>query len=95
MSIRTEISDSLNNDTKNSCCDVYIEGLGTTTEENGAVAYVEFYEGKYWLRVWADINQEDPTHSIDLSAAHENNRIQDPAKPDKYMDQNGWGVWGR
>ena len=20
---------------------------------------------------------------------------QDPAKPDKYMDQNGWGVWGR
>ena len=68
--IKTFISDSPYNDSKQSCLDVEIKGLSTMTEkENGRVVWVEFYDGKWWLRVWADINQEDPTHSIDLSGA--------------------------
>ena len=68
--IKSIISDSPYNDSKQSCLDVEIKGLSTMTEkENGRVVWVEFYEGKWWVRVWADINKEDPTHSIDLSGA--------------------------
>lgn len=35
----------------------------------GEPIYLEFYEGKLVLRVWADINQSDPTHVIDLEGA--------------------------
>jgi len=34
-----------------------------------AVAILEVWEGELRLIVWADINQEDPTHTIDLSGA--------------------------
>lgn len=44
---------------------------------HGSQVYAELYEGKLMLRVWADINQEDPTHIIDLSGALESNRKQD------------------
>jgi hypothetical protein len=44
------------------------------TEGCGCPIFVEFYEGKLWLRVWADINQEDPTHCIDMSGALITNR---------------------
>lgn len=40
----------------------------------GEVIHLEYRDGKPMLHVWADINQEDPTHSIDLSGAHESNR---------------------
>lgn len=36
---------------------------------------LEYDEGKLRLLVWTDINQEDPTHSIDLSGAKEQKRI--------------------
>ena len=68
--IKAIVSASPYNDSKQSCLDVEIEGLSTMTEEeSGRVVWVEFYDGKWWVRVWADINQEDPTHSIDLSGA--------------------------
>jgi len=49
--------------------DIKINGLTTATEEDGPVIGLELYEGKPMLKVWADINSEDPTHNIDLSGA--------------------------
>ncbi len=57
---------------------VEITDLGTLTDrEGGSVVWVEFHDGKWWVRVWADINQEDPTHNIDLSGALESAREED------------------
>jgi hypothetical protein len=41
---------------------------------HGCPVLLEFYDGKLILHVWSDINQEDPTHSIDLSGALEKHR---------------------
>jgi len=76
MSVSTRIGNSINNGSVDTSCDIYITGMGSCAEEFGAIAYIEFYEGKYTLRVWADINQEDPTHSIDLSGAYESERLE-------------------
>jgi len=55
---------------------IYAEGYGDKTSEppHGSPVVLELYEGKLRLIVWADINQEDPTHTIDLSGAMESNR---------------------
>lgn len=52
------------------------EGFGekTALDGHGHPIALELYEGKVRLFVWADINQEDPTHTIDLSGALESNR---------------------
>jgi len=49
--------------------EVFVEGMSTLSEEQGAPIYLEYYEGKWWMRIWADINSQDPTHSIDMSGA--------------------------
>ena len=69
-SIRTEVFPSLAS-WKESACEIYIAGLSTNSQERGAIAYVEFYENSWWLRVWADIRKEEATHNIDLSGAEE------------------------
>lgn len=53
-----------------------IEGYDDYYSENscGTPIYLELYEGKLVLRVWADINSQDPTHVIDLEQAKESNR---------------------
>ena len=55
---------------------LYFDGYGEFTAENhhGSPVYLELYDGVLKLYVWADINQEDPTHIIDLSGAKESNR---------------------
>lgn len=55
---------------------IAIEGYGECTMQDGygAPIFLEFYEGKLWLRVWGDINQEEPTASLDLSGALESLR---------------------
>ena len=52
------------------------EGFGDHNSEDGygAPVLVENWEGKLRVVVWADINQEDPTHVIDLTGARERNR---------------------
>lgn len=56
------------------------DGLTIHPEETGiyegdfAPILLEFYERKVRLVVWGDINNEDPTHAIDLSGALESNR---------------------
>ena len=50
--------------------EVFIKGVGLcgSIGDDSAI-YLEHYGGKWVLRVWADINREDPTHSIDMSGA--------------------------
>ena len=36
--------------------------------------FVEWYNGKPRIIIWADINEEEPTHIIDMSLALETNR---------------------
>lgn len=41
----------------------------------GSPIYLEVYEGELRLVVWADINEQEPTHVISLVAAREDRRI--------------------
>jgi hypothetical protein len=52
------------------------EGYGDlgTIDGYGCPVFLEWANGKLMLHVWADINQEDPTHSIDLTGAKESLR---------------------
>ena len=62
--------DTFEHDDK-SCADIEIDGMNTaSTVFRGAVMYIEGAN----LYIWADINQEDYTHKIDLSKALETNR---------------------
>jgi|TARA_R110000824_G_scaffold116455_8_gene267916 hypothetical protein len=60
---------------------VYIrpEGTGDHTADSGHgwPVLVEIYEGRPVVRIWADINDEDPTHIIPLDGALESNRKGD------------------
>ena len=51
-------------------------GLSGMESGNGSVVALEYYEGRPRLLVWADINQEEPTHVIDLSESREECRIE-------------------
>jgi hypothetical protein len=53
---------------------IKLNGFSTASSEGSEIIALELYEGKPMLRVWADINQEDPTHNIDLSGALETKR---------------------
>lgn len=55
---------------------VKAEGYGDagTVDGEGAPVFLEWYDGRLWLRVWADINSEDPTHNICLEGARESAR---------------------
>jgi hypothetical protein len=45
------------------------EGYGDIPiEVGGSPIHLELADGKLMLHVWANANQEDPTHSIDLTS---------------------------
>ena len=54
-------------------------GDGVPGDGNGTndIVMMEHYDGKLRLIVWGDINEEDPTHIIDLENARESNRRSD------------------
>ena len=70
--LRTELSND-----PGPAIEVFIKGMGTCNmaEGYGSPVYLEFYEDNWTLHVWADINQEDATHRIDLSGALESRRL--------------------
>ena len=55
--------------------EVFVEGMGTHCTPNDSPIYLEFFEGKWQLIVWSDINKEEPTHRIDMSSAFEASRL--------------------
>lgn len=57
---------------------IRLAGYGDCSSKKGygEPIFIEHYEGKLWVRAWADINQEDPTHSIDMEGAREDARVE-------------------
>lgn len=53
---------------------IHPEGCGTNECEDCAPIYLEYYNGRFRLIVWDDINSEEPTHKIDLTSALESER---------------------
>ena len=55
---------------------IQAEGYGemTAAEGQGLPIYLEYLDQKLRLLVWADINDEEPTHVIDMEGAREHNR---------------------
>jgi hypothetical protein len=57
---------------------IQIDGYGDKYSVNGegSPIVVDFYNNKLKVLVWADINKEDTTHSIDLDGAKEDKRVE-------------------
>lgn len=55
---------------------ISFDGYGdcVSMEGYGEPVFIELREDGLHLVVWADINQEDPTHDINLSGAREDRR---------------------
>lgn len=57
-----------------------LDGIAVQHEGTGCMCgnfppiFIEWYDGKPRILIWADINEEDPTHVIDMSGALESNR---------------------
>ena len=52
-------------------------GSKDTVAGTAGPIYIENLDGEIVLYVWADINDSDPTHVINLSGARESNRNED------------------
>jgi hypothetical protein len=54
------------------------EGYGDSCsmDENGCPILIERWNGELRVVVWADVNQEDPTHIISLEPAHIERRVE-------------------
>ena len=48
----------------------------SSADGHGYPVFLELYQGTLRLVVFADINQEEPTHIIDLEGAREDRRIE-------------------
>lgn len=46
-----------------------VEGFGNTVCDTGEVVLIDYFDGKTSIKVWADCEKEDFTHSIDLKKA--------------------------
>jgi hypothetical protein len=59
-----------------------IDAMGVSVQHEGTGCqcgdfppiFIEWYDGKPRIIIWADINEEEPTHIIDMSGALETNR---------------------
>ena len=49
-------------------------GDGGSAEGHGTPVFIEVYRGELRAIIWADINNEEPTHIIPLGGARESNR---------------------
>jgi hypothetical protein len=71
------------------------EGTGDHNSgvSDGFPVVVEFYDGKPRVHVWADINQEDSTHTIELDGALESRRAAEQPyeypEPRESFDSSG------
>jgi hypothetical protein len=71
---------------------ISLEDHQTKTSAEGfadTIVHLEFCDGKPILRVWADINSEEPTHTIDLSGAHVGRRLTTFSGHLYFVDDSG------
>ena len=55
---------------------IEIHPEGTSTYDDGGPIYIERYKGNIIVRLWADIDKQDPTHTVSLFGAREQNKGQ-------------------
>ena len=55
-----------------------IKGYGDSFSKDGCGSpiMIDYFNNKLQVVVWSDINEEEPTHLIDLKGAKESNRIE-------------------
>ena len=55
---------------------IRVKGYGdcSSADGYGCPIWIEFYEGKLMVRLWSDINSEDPTNSVSMEGALETAR---------------------
>jgi len=58
---------------------VFLNGYSDCNTRGGGPVLVENREGIPYVVVWADVNEEEPTHVISLEGARESNRRNDDA----------------
>jgi hypothetical protein len=58
---------------------IFFDGYGdcTSQDDSGTPVYIEKFDGKLQVRIYADINSEDPTHNISLEGARLEKRKPD------------------
>jgi hypothetical protein len=67
--------------------------------EHATPVLIEVWDGKLRVIIWSDVNQEDPTHTIELEAARENNRQNldwaetHSAAAKKLVEENIWNSY--
>jgi len=63
--------------------EIDVDGITVQHEGTGCLCgdfppiFIEWYDGKPRIIIWADINEEEPTHIIDMSGALESNRKEE------------------
>lgn len=67
---------------------IYVQGYGeyAASPGNGSPILIEHSEGNLKVHLWSDINQKDPTHSVDMSRAKEENYQEDHNKAMESQD---------
>lgn len=89
--VKTFLRDGWNGDPKTIPCDIEHgdnailirpDGCGDAGSEAGYgwPVVIEYYEKDVRVLVWADINQQDPTHVISLAGAKESARQDNETK---------------
>ena len=70
-------------ETGGNCIMIGLKGYGDSGSApgHGAPIIIEFRDGAPFVLLWDDINDEEPSHLIDLSGAAENRRRQDDHQP--------------
>ena len=68
-------------DCRSSGINIRPDGYGDFESEDGSGApiYLELYQGELRLIVWSDINDQDPTHVINLSGSKVECRVNSRA----------------
>lgn len=67
---------SINTDVHQSGAFIYASGYTDFSSVSGCIALVELYEGELMIHVYADCNDEQPTHIIKLNGAKTSNKQQ-------------------
>ena len=68
--VKGDLGVSLSFDGYGDCC---------SDDSSGSPVYIEKYDGRVMVRIYANINSEEPTHNIDLSGAALSNRVEKTA----------------
>jgi hypothetical protein len=67
---------------------IHIEGFGDNTsgDDYGEPIVIDLHDNKLQVFLWSNINNEEPTHKIDMTGARLDKRIEDHNKAMETQD---------